>query len=78
MLTNKKYNRLNEAIETMHQVQRVNQLIQGVCARIDAQELTKQEAAGLWAVLEWQNEKLGVITMVMEGEVAASTRAANG
>lgn len=75
MLSNKHINRLNEAIDTMHQVRQVNSLIQGVCARVGASELNSHEAGGLWVVLEWQNEKLrgaeGVIGVVISGTEAA-------
>lgn len=79
MQKTKKTARLNEAIETMQQAQHVNQFIQGVCARISAQELNEGEAMGLWAVLEWQNEKLRgaelVIGNVLVGD-GASVQAA--
>lgn len=54
----KKMERLNEAIELLQQVQNVNQFIQGFCARISAHEMNEGESRGLWAVLEWQNEKI--------------------
>lgn len=47
--------RVNRALETFEKVRAVNCLIQGLCTRMDGQELTEIEAEGLYVVLEWQN-----------------------
>ncbi len=73
--------KINNALECLHQVRSVNSLIQGVCARVSAGELSANEAEGLWVVLEWQNNQLkkaeGAIECVAELQcVAAPVRAA--
>lgn len=73
--------KINNALECLHQVRSVNNLIQGVCTRISAGELSANEAEGLWVVLEWQNNHLkkaeGAIECVAELHgVAAPVRAA--
>lgn len=73
--------KINAALENIHQVMQVNKLIQGVCSRMSAGELSANEAEGLWVVLEWQNKQLkkaeGAIECVTELQgVAASVRAA--
>lgn len=49
---------LGNASDYLGQVTRVNHLLQGICSRIDNQELSKSEAEGLFDILEWQNEKI--------------------
>jgi hypothetical protein len=51
-------NRINSALESIAQVRSVNNLIQGICSRLSAAELSEQEASGMWVLLEWQNERL--------------------
>ncbi len=51
-------NRVNRALETFEQIRAVNSLIQGLCSRMDAQELTEGEAEGLYVILEWQNYQM--------------------
>jgi hypothetical protein len=70
---------LLSAVELINQVQSVNYLIQGVCARVKVAELSANEAEGLWMVLEWQNNVLqkaaGAIELATQ-ERAAPARAA--
>lgn len=58
--------RKNRALDAIHQVQQVNVLIQGLCARIPSAELSANEAEGLWVVLEWQNKKIAEAGAVIE------------
>lgn len=67
--------KINAALESLHQVRCVNNLIQGVCARMSAAELSATEAQGLWVVLEWQNEKVGNAEAIIK--TMAVGRAAN-
>jgi hypothetical protein len=73
--------KMNNVLESIHQVKVVNRLIQGVCARMSAGELSANEAEGLWVVLEWQNNHLtkveGAIECVTKLHgIAAQVRAA--
>jgi len=70
---------INTALEYIHQVRTVNNLIQGVCARVSSGELSVNEAEGLWVVLEWQNKHLQQAAGAIESlthEGAAQSRAA--
>lgn len=68
-----------QALETLHQVRCVNELIQGVCSRMAVSELSAAEAQGLWVVLDWQNERVGnteaIIKTMAQGEAANSETA---
>ena len=63
--------RLNRALESFQNVRAVNNLIQGICQRIPAGELTEKEAEGLYVVLEWQSQQMlhaeGVIKTMLGG-----------
>ena len=50
--------KFNNALETLEQVRAVNSLIQGMCTRMSASELSAQEAAGLYVLMEWQNQQM--------------------
>jgi len=73
--------KINNALEFLHQVRSVNHLIQGVCMRITAGELSANEAEGLWVILDWQNNQLAVAEGAIKSVaklhgVAARARAA--
>lgn len=57
-MSQKKVNSINSALEVFEQVRAVNRLLQGLCARIESGELSKQEAEGLYLVLEWQSQQM--------------------
>jgi hypothetical protein len=71
--------KINNALEFIHQVRSVNNLMQGLCSRMSAGELSAKEAEGLWVLLDWQNNHLkkaeGAIESVTHG-IAAQIRAA--
>lgn len=46
------------AIDVLHQVRTVNNLIQGLCSRLHIAELSEQEGAGIYHIIDWQNEKI--------------------
>lgn len=57
-MANQEVIKFNSALETFEQVRAVNRLLQGLCARIECGELSKQEAQGLYVVLEWQSQQM--------------------
>lgn len=71
--------KFNNALETLEQVRAVNSLIQGLCARMSASELSAQEAAGLYVLLEWQNRQMEkaeeVLKTVYSNQVALAKAA---
>jgi hypothetical protein len=66
--------KFNSALETLEQVRAVNSLIQGMCTRMSASELSEQEASGLFVLLEWQNQQMekaeGILKTVYSNQVA--------
>lgn len=65
---------LISSLDTFHEVRLVNSLIQGLCARSEANEFGSAEVRGLMVVLEWQNEKIkgaeAGINMVLKKKAA--------
>lgn len=63
--------KVHNALENLQRVRAVNSLLQGICRRIEGEELTETEAEGLYVVLEWQNQQMlnseAVIKTVLAG-----------
>lgn len=56
-----------QALDILHQVRRVNCVLQAVCARLGVAELSAIEGEGVYHLLEWQNEKIKQVEGMIEG-----------
>lgn len=60
--------KINNAVDTLHDIRCVNGLIQGLCSRVEKFELTSHEANGLAVIMEWQNERISKVESLIAGD----------
>ena len=67
----------SQALDMLHQVRRVNCVLQAVCARLGVAELSEVEGEGVYHLLEWQSEKIIQVERIVAGILEHGAQAAD-